>query len=81
MPYPPYITAVQKATAQEMSKVAEQMGADFVLALGDNFYYKGVDNVDSPRFKVSQWILRREEGKENADVGRLKPARLFSANI
>lgn len=57
VPYPPYITAVQKATAQEMSKVAEQMGADFVLALGDNFYYKGVDSVDSPRFKVSQWIL------------------------
>ncbi len=43
MPYPPYITAVQKATAREMSKVADQMGADFVLALGDNFYYKGVD--------------------------------------
>lgn len=51
LPYPPYITAVQKATAQEMSKVAEQVGADFVLALGDNFYYKGVDSVDSPRFK------------------------------
>lgn len=51
VPYPPYITAVQKATAREMSKVAEQMGADFVLALGDNFYFKGVDSVDSPRFK------------------------------
>lgn len=54
VPYPPYITAVQKATAHEMSKVAEQMGADFVLALGDNFYYTGVESVDSPRFKVSQ---------------------------
>lgn len=53
MPYPPYITAVQKATAREMSKVAEHMGADFVLALGDNFYYRGVNSVDSPRFKVS----------------------------
>ncbi|KAM9856457.1 tartrate-resistant acid phosphatase type 5a [Aulostomus maculatus] len=51
VPYPPYITAVQKATAQEMSKVAVQMGADFVLALGDNFYYRGVDSVDSSRFK------------------------------
>lgn len=54
IPYPPYITAVQKATAQEMSEVAEQMGADFVLALGDNFYYTGVESVDSPRFQVSQ---------------------------
>lgn len=55
VPYPPYITAVQKATAREMSKVAEQMGADFILALGDNFYYKGVNSVDSPRFQVS-WV-------------------------
>lgn len=57
MPYPPYVTAVQKATAREMSKVAEQMGADFVLALGDNFYYRGVDSVDSPRFKVSRVMV------------------------
>ncbi|KAG7486214.1 tartrate-resistant acid phosphatase type 5 [Solea senegalensis] len=34
-----------------MSKIAEQMGADFVLSLGDNFYFRGVDSVDSPRFK------------------------------
>ncbi|KAM8879164.1 tartrate-resistant acid phosphatase type 5a [Spinachia spinachia] len=51
VPYPPYATAVQKTTAREMSKVAEQMGADFVMALGDNFYFKGVDSVDSPRFQ------------------------------
>ncbi|XP_068177169.1 tartrate-resistant acid phosphatase type 5a isoform X2 [Antennarius striatus] len=49
--YPPFITAVQKATAREMGIVAELMGADFILALGDNFYYRGVDSVDSPRFK------------------------------
>lgn len=51
VPYPPYVTPVEEATAQEMGRVAEQMGADFVLALGDNFYYTGVDSVDSPRFK------------------------------
>ncbi|XP_053711935.1 tartrate-resistant acid phosphatase type 5-like [Synchiropus splendidus] len=51
VPYPPYITAVQKATAREMSRIAAQMGTDFVLSLGDNFYYSGVDSVDSPRFK------------------------------
>ncbi|KAG7251609.1 hypothetical protein CRUP_006539 [Coryphaenoides rupestris] len=51
VPYPPYITPVEKATAQEMGRIAAQMGADFVLALGDNFYYTGVDSVDSPRFK------------------------------
>uniref|UniRef100_A0A3Q1KC68 Tartrate-resistant acid phosphatase type 5 n=1 Tax=Anabas testudineus TaxID=64144 RepID=A0A3Q1KC68_ANATE len=51
LPYAPYVTAVQRATAREMGIVADQMGADFILALGDNFYYKGVDSVDSPRFK------------------------------
>lgn len=57
VPYPPYITPVEKATAHEMGRVADQMGADFVLALGDNFYYTGVDRVDSPRFQVNQCIL------------------------
>ncbi|XP_026158111.1 tartrate-resistant acid phosphatase type 5a isoform X2 [Mastacembelus armatus] len=50
-PHAPYVTAVEKATAHEMGKIAEQMGADFVLAVGDNFYYNGVESVDSPRFK------------------------------
>lgn len=63
LPYPPYVTFVQKATAEEMSNAAEQMGADFILALGDNFYYKGVLSVDSLRFKVSGCFLRLEEGK------------------
>ncbi|XP_076001342.1 tartrate-resistant acid phosphatase type 5a isoform X2 [Genypterus blacodes] len=49
--FPPYVTPVEKATAREMGIVATQMGADFVLALGDNFYYTGVDSVDSPRFE------------------------------
>lgn len=72
MPYPPYVTAVQKATAREMSKVAEQMGADFVLALGDNFYYRGVDSVDSPRFKVSRVkIIKRR--KISTLMGKLIP--------
>lgn len=62
VPYAPYTTAVQKATAQEMSTVAEQMGADFVLALGDNFYYRGVNSVDSPRFQVG-WIGLMYPGK------------------
>ncbi|XP_061087366.1 tartrate-resistant acid phosphatase type 5a [Conger conger] len=51
LPFPPYITPIEKATAREMGKVAQQLGADFVLALGDNFYYKGVDSVHDPRFQ------------------------------
>ena len=51
------MTPVEQTTAREMGKIAKQMGADFVLALGDNFYYTGVDSVDSPRFNVSRRIL------------------------
>lgn len=57
LPYPPFITPIEKATAREMGRVAEQMGADFVLALGDNFYYKGVDDVNDPRFQVWHFYL------------------------
>ncbi|TNN40376.1 Tartrate-resistant acid phosphatase type 5 [Liparis tanakae] len=53
LPRPPYVSPVQEVTAREMTNVAEQMGADFILALGDNFYYRGVHSVDSPRFHVS----------------------------
>ncbi|KTF75588.1 hypothetical protein cypCar_00012790 [Cyprinus carpio] len=53
LPYPPYITPIEKATARMMAKTASQMGADFILALGDNFYYKGVTDVNDPRFQDS----------------------------
>ncbi|XP_078264219.1 tartrate-resistant acid phosphatase type 5-like [Rhinoraja longicauda] len=51
LPYPPYATTVQKATANEMGRVAQESGADFVLNVGDNFYYRGVKNVNDFRFK------------------------------
>ncbi|XP_034766428.2 tartrate-resistant acid phosphatase type 5 [Acipenser ruthenus] len=51
LPYPPYLTPIEKATAREMGRVAESMGADFVLALGDNFYYSGVHSAHDKRFK------------------------------
>lgn len=40
-----------------MAKTASQMGADFILALGDNFYYKGVSDVNDPRFQVWLWEI------------------------
>ncbi|MGH0152944.1 UNVERIFIED_CONTAM: hypothetical protein FKN15_022967 [Acipenser sinensis] len=51
LPYPPYLTPIEKATAREMGRVAESMGADFILALGDNFYYSGVHSAHDKRFK------------------------------
>ncbi|TTJ23333.1 Tartrate-resistant acid phosphatase type 5 [Bagarius yarrelli] len=51
VPNAPFVTPVEWATAREMGRTAEQLGADFVLALGDNFYYRGVRSVDDPRFQ------------------------------
>lgn len=52
LPYPPYVTPIETATARMMAKTASTMGSDFVLAVGDNFYYKGVTDVNDPRFQV-----------------------------
>ncbi len=37
-----------------MGKIADTLDTQFVLALGDNFYFDGVKDVDDPRFKVEQ---------------------------
>ncbi|KAI1884020.1 hypothetical protein AGOR_G00222080 [Albula goreensis] len=51
LPRAPYSTHIEQTTAREMGLAAQEMGADFVLALGDNFYFKGVRSVDDPRFQ------------------------------
>ncbi|KAM9313915.1 tartrate-resistant acid phosphatase type 5-like [Pholidichthys leucotaenia] len=51
LPYSPFTTKIQRSTADEMGVVSELMGADFIVAVGDNFYFRGVESVDSPRFK------------------------------
>ena len=48
--FSPYYTAVEKAVAEEMGKMAERLKPEFILALGDNFYTYGVKNVDDERF-------------------------------
>ena len=34
-----------------MDKVATALNADFIVALGDNFYTEGVESTDSNRFE------------------------------
>ena len=46
----PYHTVAQKETAKGMGNVAANLQAQFVIALGDNFYRYGVDDVNSQRF-------------------------------
>lgn len=49
----PYRTPVEKAVARRMGVVAETLNTQFLLALGDNFYFDGVKDVDDKRFYVS----------------------------
>ena len=57
LPVFPYRTAIEEAVAREMGKIADKLDARFVLALGDNFYFDGVKDVDDPRFQVGQNTL------------------------
>lgn len=54
VPDPPFTTPREVATAAAMGRAATDLGADFVLALGDNFYYEGVRDEWDPRFQV--WL-------------------------
>ncbi|XP_055519933.1 tartrate-resistant acid phosphatase type 5a isoform X2 [Leucoraja erinacea] len=51
LPFAPYTTPVEKTTAHQMGVVAETMGVDFILALGDNFYFSGVSDITDNRFQ------------------------------
>ena len=48
---PPYHTYAQLNVARQMGETAEEVGAEFTVSVGDNFYTEGVQNVDDPRFK------------------------------
>lgn len=51
LPIFPYKTAIEEAVAIQMGKYARNHSVDFVLTLGDNFYYDGVKNVKDRRFQ------------------------------
>uniref|UniRef100_A0A8U7NXY9 Tartrate-resistant acid phosphatase type 5 n=1 Tax=Corvus moneduloides TaxID=1196302 RepID=A0A8U7NXY9_CORMO len=51
LPDPPFVTPRQVATAAAMGQAVTELGGDFVLALGDNFYYEGVRDEWDPRFQ------------------------------
>ncbi|KAH8027136.1 hypothetical protein HPB51_002319 [Rhipicephalus microplus] len=53
LPFYPYTTRIQRNLAKTMAVVAAAKRIDFVVSLGDNFYFRGVRSVDDRRFKAS----------------------------
>ncbi|XP_037273882.1 tartrate-resistant acid phosphatase type 5 isoform X2 [Rhipicephalus microplus] len=51
LPFYPYTTRIQRNLAKTMAVVAAAKRIDFVVSLGDNFYFRGVRSVDDRRFK------------------------------
>jgi len=47
----PYTTDAEVALSKVMGEKAAELGSSFTLALGDNFYDTGVENVYDRRFK------------------------------
>lgn len=47
----PYYTEAEKDIADVMGKKAAEIGSQFTVALGDNFYTYGVKDVDDSRFQ------------------------------
>lgn len=52
LPFPPWVTPQQKATAAGMEKIGAQLKPNSVISLGDNFYNDGIPtDEDSNRFE------------------------------
>ncbi|XP_074642817.1 tartrate-resistant acid phosphatase type 5-like [Tubulanus polymorphus] len=51
LPYTPFTTQIELAMATQMGKLAQSIQSEFTLALGDNFYYDGVQDIHDKRFQ------------------------------
>ena len=47
----PHYTDAEMSVSEQMGKTAADIGANFTVAVGDNFYDDGVKDVDDKRFK------------------------------
>ena len=57
-PDPPYTTEAETSIAAVMGKVAASENSQFTLALGDNFYDRGVKDVNDPRFNYTFEVIK-----------------------
>lgn len=61
LPTSPYRTAIEKDVAQAMDTIAGERNTKFQLALGDNFYFDGVKDVDDKRFQVLNHVILHKQ--------------------
>lgn len=52
VPNAPFYTAREMANAKEIARTVQILGTDFILSLGDNFYFTGVQDANDKRFRV-----------------------------
>lgn len=52
VPNAPFYTARETANAKEIARTTKILGTDFILSLGDNFYFTGVQDANDKRFQV-----------------------------
>ena len=55
LPFWPYATPLEKAVGEQMGRIAKTNKTSFTVALGDNFYFDGVKDVEDKRFFVSSF--------------------------
>lgn len=77
LPFFPYDSPSEKAVADAMGKMGARLNTSFQLALGDNFYYQGVESVTDPRFQV-RFSLRRNEVIHFPVLFFRKPSKKYS---
>ncbi len=59
LPNFPYRTPIEEAVAVRLADIAHQRNASFTLALGDNFYFDGVQSIEDPRFQVLKYAVHQ----------------------
>lgn len=73
----PYYTESETRIADQMGKTAADIGANFTIAVGDNFYDNGVTDVDDKRFKET-FEVRKDPSEctvvlQTCTATRIKP--------
>ena len=81
---PPYYTNSEKEIAEQMGSVAEDINAQFTIALGDNFYDHGVKDVNDERFQTTFEVIIYDYSIWNslpADITSLLGTQVFYTKI